>query len=190
MNKENLKKFIENRTDLKYLKHASNILTKINNWGELKSDQQTALLIIGNKYVDFLIQNDKAQDFAIYRPISLKIEDGSSTETNLPIVSIENKTYIDKTMLEGAVATAEKIKFGNPYSLYYIVTENYDVDLQVDPIYSRIDQIYVLRKSKRKGVLQPIDANVVYGLVNDIKEHLERDWSNVEKKMKETGKIL
>lgn len=292
MDKENLKKFIENRSDLKYLKHASNILTKINNWGELKSDQQTALLIIGNKYVDFLIQNDKligfskkivekrvvllnnyydflndrgyyntfssqgkfrstileefmylllrdlieskkaditteakeklqlgsskaytslffsgtdlvgflespqivvndkAQDFAIYRPISLKIEDGSSTETNLPIVSIENKTYIDKTMLEGAVATAEKIKFGNPYSLYYIVTENYDVDLQVDPIYSRIDQIYVLRKSKRKGVLQPIDANVVYGLVNDIKEHLERDWSNVEKKMKETGKIL
>lgn len=291
MNKDNLKKYIEDRDDLKFLKHASNILAKINNWDNLKDDQKSALPIIGEEYVYFLKENDKLsgfskeivekrvallnkyydlfndryyntfssqgkfrstileefmylllkdlieskknniktdvkdklqlgssraytslffsgtnligfiespqiginqkdQDFAIYRPISLKIEEGECTYTNLPIVSIENKTYIDKTMLEGAVATAEKIKFGNPYSLYYIVTENYDVDLQVDPIYSRIDQIYVLRKSKRKGDLKPIDADVVYSLVSDINEHLDRDWSNVKKKMEETGKIL
>lgn len=292
MNKDELKIHIEKRDDLKFLKHASNILAKINNWSNLNETQKEALPIIGEKYVCFLKENDnlsgftkeivkkrvdflnnyydflnnhgyynvfssqgkfrstileefmylllkdliesiknnmktdardklqlgssraytslffsgtnligfvespqiginqKDQDFAIYRPISLKIEGGEGSYTNLPIVSIENKTYIDKTMLEGSVATAEKIKFGNPYSLYYIVTENYDVDLKVDPIYSRIDQIYVLRKSKRKGVLKPIDASVVYSIVNDINEHLNRDWSNVEKKMKKTGKIL
>lgn len=155
----------------------------------------TNLYFLGTNLVDFVESpqigiNQKDQDFAIFRPITLSVGNGKETKTNLPIVSIENKTYIDKTMLEGAIATAEKIKSGNPYSLYLIVTENYDVDLQIDPIYSRIDQIYVLRKSKRKGEPKPIDADVVYGLVCDIKNHLDRDWSNVKKKMEEKGKIL
>jgi len=292
MNKDELKTFIENRDDLQYLKHASNILAKIGGWNSLNNKQKEALSVIGDEYVKYLNKNDKLigytkdvvtervktlnkyydffdnydyynifssqgkfrstileeftyllikdivtdtknklkadiseflqfgssraytnlyflganlndfiespqigvnqkdQDFAIFRPITLTVGENSKTKTNLPIVSIENKTYIDKTMLEGAIATAEKIKSGNPYSLYLIVTENYDVDLQIDPIYSRIDQIYVLRKSKRKGQLKPIDADVVYGLVCDIKNHLERDWSNVKGKMEQTGKIL
>lgn len=64
-------------------------------------------------------------------------------------------------MLEGVIATAEKLKSGNPYTRFVVVSENYDVDLKVDPVYSRIDQIYVLRKSKRKEYFSPIDADVV-----------------------------
>ena len=44
---------------------------------------------------------------------------------------------------------------GNPYALFFIVTENYDVSLDVDPAYSRIDQVFVLRKCTRKSM----DAN-------------------------------
>ena len=103
---------------------------------------------------------------------------------NVPVVSIECKTYIDKTMLEGSIATAEKIKSGNPYCLFLVVTEWYDVSYEVDPAYSRIDQIYVLRKQKRKANKNnPIN----YTVVNDL---LERDWSNIEQKLTETGKIL
>jgi hypothetical protein len=43
-------------------------------------------------------------------------------------------------MLEGSIATAEKIKYGNPYSLFFVVTERYAVDLSIDPVYSKIDQ--------------------------------------------------
>ena len=93
-------------------------------------------------------------------------------------------------MLEGMIATAEKIKTGNPYAMYIGVTENYDVDLTVDPAYSRIDQIYVLRKSKRKEAWNDIDVNVVLKLFNDIKEHIERPWSNIENKMRTTGTII
>ncbi len=141
--------------------------------------------------------NQKDQDFAIFRPIDIKIGNSEVVNTNLPIVAIENKTYIDKTMLDGSIATAEKIKSGNPYSLYFIVTETYDVDLTIDPVYSKIDQIYILRKSKPKKIknktqynVKPIHSDVLIDLVNEVKEHLGRDWSNVENKMKKEGKII
>lgn len=134
--------------------------------------------------------NQKDQDFAIYRPITLHIENNNKISTNIPIAAIENKTYIDKTMLEGSIATAEKIKSGNPYSLFLIVTETYEVDLSVDPAYSRIDQIYVLRKCKRKDGRKPINSDVVLELFNNVNYHLNRSWSDIESKMKKTGTII
>lgn len=133
--------------------------------------------------------NVKDQDFAIYRNSSLNVN-GKSFDIKIPVVAIENKTYIDKTMLDGIISTAEKIKTGNPYALFIAVTENYDVDLGVDPAYSRIDQIYVLRKSKRKEAWADIDSDVVLRMFNDIKAHVERPWSNVEYKMRKDGIII
>jgi hypothetical protein len=157
----------------------------------------TNLFFSGSNFQEFVNSpqigiNDKDQDFAIYRPIRITIGDSNSINTNLPIVAIENKTYIDKTMLEGSIATAEKIKSGNPYSLFFIVTENYDVDLKVDPIYSKIDQIYVLRKSKRakKLPIQPIYSDVLVDLVSEVRIHLTRNWSDVSAKLSNSGKIL
>jgi len=134
--------------------------------------------------------NVKDQDFAIYRTILIKA-DGEQKLINVPVVSIECKTYIDKTMLEGSIATAEKIKNGNPYCLFLVVTEWYDVSYEVDPAYSRIDQIYVLRKEKRRSnKKKPIDFVVVKDLFRFVKYHLERDWSSIEQKLTEEGKIL
>ncbi len=134
--------------------------------------------------------NKKDQDFAIYRPIALSIGDRGSIQANLPVLAVENKTYIDKTMLEGSIATAEKIKSGNPYSLFIIVTETYEVDLSVDPAYSRIDQIYVLRKSKNSSEKKPIYSDVLFDLVSNVKNHLTRNWSDIEQKMNKLGKII
>lgn len=134
--------------------------------------------------------NHKNQDFAIYRPIKLSINDAENIQINIPVIAIETKTHIDKTMLEGSIATADKIKSGNPYSLFIIVTETYEVDLSVDPAYSRIDQIYVLRKGKRRNGRNPIYADVVNDLVSTVKNHLLRNWSDIENKMKDHGKII
>ncbi len=134
--------------------------------------------------------NMKDQDFAIYRTISIRA-DGEQSVINIPVVSIECKTYLDKTMLEGSIATAEKIKNGNPHCLFLVVTEWYDVSLDVDPAYSRIDQIYVLRKGKRKNKIKhPIDTGVVLDLFEFVKHHLERDWCDIEQKLIKEGKIL
>lgn len=133
--------------------------------------------------------NVKDQDFAIYRKVHLSI-DGKKKEIRVPIIAVENKTYLDKTMLEGVIATAEKLKSGNPYTRFVVVSENYDVDLRVDPVYSRIDQIYVLRKSKRKESFVPIDANVVLRFFHETRQHIERPWSNIEMKMRGEGVIM
>lgn len=133
--------------------------------------------------------NLKDQDFAIYRDFDLTINE-KKHHIRIPIVAIENKTYIDKTMLEGIIATAEKVKNGNPYSKFIVVSENYDVDLTVDPAYSRIDQIYVLRKCKRNEAWADIDPNVVIRFFHEVKEHIQRPWSDVESKMRNDGIII
>jgi hypothetical protein len=94
--------------------------------------------------------NTKQQDYAIFREGKISIKNASDSEriANMPLLSIENKTFLDKTMLEGAIATTEKIKMGAPYSIYIVATETYAVKYEVDPVYSRIDQIFVLRKCK------------------------------------------
>lgn len=138
--------------------------------------------------------NDKDQDYAIYRTIKINIEgDKEQKEANIPILAIENKTYLDKTMLEGAIATADKVKTGNPYALYLVVTETYDVDLNVDPIYSRIDQIYVLRKCKReKNNLSPakIDKELVVRMFEKVSNHMRRPWSKIKERLEVNGEII
>lgn len=133
--------------------------------------------------------NVKDQDFAIYRNVQLTLN-GEERDIRIPIVAVENKTYIDRTMLEGIMSTAEKIKTGNPYALFIAVSENYDVDLSVDPAYSRIDQIYVLRKCKRKETWSNIDPAVVWRLFSEVKNHIEHPWSDVENKMRNEGVII
>jgi len=155
----------------------------------------TNLYFTSNNFESFIKSpsieiNVKDQDFAIFRNFTLTANGAISKEIKIPVIAIENKTYIDKTMLEGIISTAEKIKTGNPYAFFAAVTENYDVDLTVDPVYSRIDQIYVLRKSRRKESWNNISPEVVLRLFHEVQSHIERPWSNVEHKMRSDGVIL
>lgn len=155
----------------------------------------TNLFFSARNLQDFIVApnigiNVKNQDFAIYRPITINIETADRVLANIPIVSIESKTYMDKTMLEGSIATAEKLKSGNPYTLFLIVTETWEVDLSVDPAYSRIDQIFVLRKSNTRQVRQPIHPEVLMHLVDLVNLHLHRNWSDVGHKLRTDGMII
>ena len=86
----------------------------------------TNLYFSGSNFLNFVENpeigiHQKDQDFAIYRPVKITVENNLPLNANLPVVAIENKTYIDKTMLDGSISTAEKIKAGNPYCLFLIV---------------------------------------------------------------------
>lgn len=96
--------------------------------------------------------NVKEQDFSIYRKVAVEIE-GQKLKTpkvghsnaheayiNVPCLVIENKSYVDKTMLDGRIAAAEKLKNGSPHSFFVVVAERYSVANSSDPAYSRIDQ--------------------------------------------------
>ena len=134
--------------------------------------------------------NIKDQDFAIYKEVVIEI-DKHKEKVFVPIVAIECKTYLDKTMLEGSVATAEKIKNGNPYCKFYIVTESYEVSTNVDIKSTRIDQIYVLSKLKKRNCNNiAIKQDVLERLYKDVMSHLKNDWSDIERNIKENGIIL
>ena len=119
-----------------------------------------------------LDQKTKNQDFSIYTEDTLKIENSSiSVPIQVPIVSIECKTYIDKTMLEGSISTAQRIKHGNPKSKFYIVSETYDLSSKEEINPHEIDNIFIIRKSKRKSpdVIDPSVLKDIYQTVaNDI----------------------
>lgn len=132
--------------------------------------------------------NTKDQDFAIYRTCELSIGQ-RKTNICIPAVAVEAKTYIDKTMLDSIIATAEKLKTGNPYVRFIAIAEHYDVGTDVDPAYSRIDQIYILRKCRRRE-WRDIDANVVIKIFKEAQAHIERPWSNIGKRLVEDGVIL
>lgn len=133
--------------------------------------------------------NVKDQDFALYKDVDISI--GTRTQTiPVPIVAIECKTYLDKTMLEGSIATAEKIKNGNPYCYFCIVAECYEVGYEVDIKTTRIDQIYVLTKQKGRSKESEIKEDVLKQLFNDIKKHLKCKWSDVEKKITSKGIVI
>lgn len=134
--------------------------------------------------------NEKDQDFAIYRKFVLTVNGAKTVNLQVPAIAIEAKTFIDKTMLDGIIATAEKVKSGNPYSMFVSVTETYDVAFGVDPAYSRIDQIYVLRKTTRKAAWANVDADVVLRMFHEIKTHLERPWSDVRTRLNQEGVII
>ncbi len=136
--------------------------------------------------------NHKDQDFAIYKDVNFTLESGEKISTSVPVVAFECKTYLDKTMLESSVATAEKIKAGNPSCRFCIVTEWYSVDKNVDIRSSRIDQIYVLKKDAVKANKKNIDIQLdaVEKLFNETMEFLDREWFNVEYNIKNFGVVL
>ena len=138
----------------------------------------------------------KDQDFAIGKEIfCIFSSDGEMHDTVqknilVPIVAIECKTYLDKTMLDGAAYAAERLKRGNPYALYIVVTETNALDKSVNPKHTQIDEIFVLRRQK-SGQKPPnqIDAQLVWELFNLVKDHLEKEWWNPEKAT-ERGRLI
>lgn len=153
------------------------------------------LYFYGKNFAAFAVEpslgiNVKDQDFAIYRNVKIRMDESEPILTSVPVVAIECKTYVDKTMFEGAAATAEKLKAGNPYTMFGIVAETYEIDRSFIPAYSRVDQVYILRKGSRKGQVKPIDSGVVLKLVEDISTHLKKPWVDVENKLSEDGLLI
>lgn len=128
---------------------------------------------INNKNLSIdLKQKTKNQDFAIYSQKLLTIDgEKDKIAINIPIVAIECKTYIDKNMLEGSLNTAQRIKKGNPNSKFYIVSETYDLKADVDINPHEIDNIYIIRKCKRRAK-SPVEPLVLTKLYEQIKNDL------------------
>lgn len=103
----------------------------------------------------------------------------------VPAVAIECKTYLDKTMLEGASAAAAQLKSRNPNALYVIVSEWLKLTTEVNLKKFKVDQIYVFRKQKNidrefryldSYTKNPVYADVVHHLFDGVRQHLTSSW--------------
>lgn len=73
------------------------------------------------------------------------------SELFIPLVTIECKQYIDKTMLDNALSAATKLKNFSPYTLDIITIELNKLS-DVNIAGSGLDGFYVLRKQKLSTV--------------------------------------
>lgn len=138
-----------------------------------------------------LDQKTKDQDFSIYTESEISINSsGQNIKIQLPLVSIECKTYIDKTMLEGSISTAKRIKNGNPKSKFYIIAETYELSGEVSQ--HEIDNIFVIRKCNRNAKIQGyIDVEVFRNIYSFINTNLKDMNSNISQSenIKKIGRI-
>jgi len=132
----------------------------------------------------------KDHDFAIGVSVSAVLtsagqEKGETHHFQIPAVAIECKTYLDKTMLEGASMAAEQLKFRNPNALYLVVSEWLKLTENVNLRKFKVDQIYVLRKQKNTDreyrflpdyEKNPVYLDVVEHLFNTVRAHLASNW--------------
>ncbi|MFA6548920.1 MAG: Bpu10I family restriction endonuclease [Candidatus Margulisiibacteriota bacterium] len=141
-----------------------------------------------NPSIEILV---KDQDFSISKEIwcafsSLEGKEQIKKDIFVPVVAIECKTYIDKTMFDGSCQSAEKLKAGNPFALFLIVAETNQMGKEINPNHSKINQIYILRKDSEKN---PIQKDLVWDLFSHVKAHLDREWFNPEAAIKR-GKLI
>lgn len=137
-----------------------------------------------------IVINIKDQDFSISKEILvqsrfLNNKNWQENKIYVPIVWIKCKRYLNKRMFDRSASAAEKLKKCNPYCIFLIITETYEVSLNIEPRLSSIDQVYVLRRDDRKN---PIYEDIVCDLFETVvwklkpaKEKLKVIHSNIEK---------
>lgn len=151
----------------------------------------------------FLIEK-KDHDFVIGVNIEAKFNCSGSTQTQLetlqiPAVAIECKTYLDKTMLEGASTAASQLLVVNPNAIYIVLSEWLKLTDDVNLKKFKVDQIYVLRKQKNTDrkyrlmpgyVKNPVYSDVVENLFDMVRTHLTTDWNNSNSQGLERGFLI
>ena len=160
-----------------------------------------------NLIIDFQLQHNKNKqilfkqkrvDVAVFENVNLDINSNKSNII-IPIIALEVKVNLDKNMIYGIINTSESLKKLFPNSLYCLITEFADLDLNTQNFkYSDIDEIYILRKQKRsefrhKKKLNKLDVDLIEHNLkmfeNKISDHNSNDLS-LEEKMNKFGKLI
>ncbi|MFW6270580.1 MAG: Bpu10I family restriction endonuclease [Bacillota bacterium] len=127
----------------------------------------------------------KDVDFCIGKNFDIYVNNQQNKyEIFIPIIAIECKTYLDKTMYSEAQFSAQKIKNGTPDAKTYIIMETNDVALGKYSPQSPIDELYVLREKSDKNISKEVTYTFFKELHEDIKQ------VNKLNEIKLPGKIL
>lgn len=130
----------------------------------------------------------KDQDFVLGVSMSICIATGATpqhtTNTVLPILAIECKTYLERNMLDSCANTASRLKRAMPYCIYIVAAEYMKME-EASPELTDIDEVYILcraknseREERKKANLPPldIDYHLVIDLLRRVECHLNKVW--------------
>lgn len=110
----------------------------------------------------------KDVDFCIGKAYEILVEE-NERRLIVPVVAIECKTYLDKTMFSEAQFTAQKLKNGTPGVRVFVLTEKNEVALDKLPSQTPVDEIFVIRKPKPQ-----IDEAVVWDFFQEVSRTIKR----------------
>jgi len=116
-----------------------------------------------------IIIKTKDVDCAIVKEAKIGIAE-EKKRIVVPVVAVEVKTYIDKTMWGETQFTAQLIKQGNPSSRVYLLAETNQIKIEELSSNSSVDEVFILKES----VQSEIDRNTVYDLFLEIKKTLKQ----------------
>ena len=174
---------------------------------QLEVGPQTAFMSLSFRPINVSALNEKPdvimklkdQDFTIGKTIYYKFSPDNNFEDRktdkgslfLAVMAAECKVNLDKTMFQEAAGTATRLKQGCPNSRYYLLVEYLDMTPE-DCRLTDIDNVFLLRHAKRlpfekrdvcKEVSDqhknfPIDGEVVFRFVEEMKTFLGSAWYN------------
>ena len=173
---------------------------------DLVSDfSKEALIGRAHTFKDLFFMPDNFKEMVVYPKASVETKDhdfvigvtiqgtfvcngannSEKHDFQIPAVAIECKTYLDKTMLEGASNAALLLKAKNPSAMYLVVAEWLKLTSEINLNKYLVDQIYVLRKQKNTDreyrflpsyKKNPIYTDTIWHLFTVVRKHLSLDW--------------
>ncbi|MDD4891061.1 MAG: Bpu10I family restriction endonuclease [Phycisphaerae bacterium] len=139
----------------------------------------------------------KDQDFAIGSTIHYKFSADPAFSSPLTaaghfalaVLAAEVKVNLDKTMFQEAAGTAARLKQGCPVARYFLLVEYLDMTPE-DPRLTSVDNVYLLRKTKRlpfgrrdkahelemQHKAFPISTDVVWEFTRQIQIFVDAVW--------------
>lgn len=143
----------------------------------------------------------KDQDFVLGISMSIGVASGDTTsegtDTVLPIVAIECKTYLERNMLDSCANTASRLKRAMPYCIYMVAAEYMKME-EASPDLTDIDEVYILcraknseREARKRSQQAPFDIDymLIIDLLRRVERHLSKVWWNPEDAVS-SGKII
>jgi len=136
-------------------------------------------------------------DFCIGKHFAVNFGD-QTEDLIIPVIAIECKTYTDKTMLNEAQFTAQKLKQGSPNTKVYILSEGNQVKSSEIPQRGQtpLDQIFILRELKERSLWRrknrkewkELNKEAIYEFFTQVSNDL--NLLLTEKQIPKFGKII
>ncbi len=131
-----------------------------------------------------VLPKTKDIDFCIGKNISISIGQ-NEYDIIVPVIALECKTWLDKTMFSEVQFTSQRLKQGTPNVKVYVIAGYSGIDQSEVPNKGQtpIDQVYLIGDTR-----DIVDGDVIFDFFNDISSDLRKITKQIQ--INRFGKLL